>query len=517
MPRRASGCAARSTTCRPAPAASTRPRLRSADANAPPGERRTVTAGAVSARQPPLPATSVATVAVAAARPGGQSALPRAKSAVTRTRMPVQLAGGVRRHGDAATSRERGQRQEEAESSSQDCASLVGFSCDFRTFPPRPACARRPVPRSHLARRRRSASAAAGGSRWGRIRAVNPPFRRFPHVSHRVTLIPGDGIGPELAEATRRVLEATGVAFDWDVQHAGADVMDQHGGNPLPEHVLDSIRSTKVAIKGPITTPVGSGFRSVNVALRQTLDLYGQVRPSKSYQGVRSRYDDVDLVLIRENTEDLYAGIELEEGEAGDRRGHRDDRPPDRPHHPRRLRPLDQADLRHGDAPHRAVRLRPGAHARPPQGHRRAQGQHHEVHRRPLPARGAGGRRREHRPRVRGPHRGQHGDAARAEARAVRRHGLPEPLRRRAVGPLRRPHRRPRHRAGRQLRHGRGAVRARPRLRAEVRGPEQGEPDGDDAVRRDDAAPPGRARRGRSAWSGDRRRHRRRARTSRTT
>jgi len=135
-------------------------------------------------------------------------------------------------------------------------------------------------------------------------------------VSHRVTLIPGDGIGPELAEATRRVLEATGVAFDWDVQHAGADVMDQHGGNPLPETVLDSIRETKVAIKGPITTPVGSGFRSVNVALRQTLDLYGQVRPSKSYKGVRSRYEDVDLVLIRENTEDLYAGIELEEGEA---------------------------------------------------------------------------------------------------------------------------------------------------------------------------------------------------------
>ena len=135
-------------------------------------------------------------------------------------------------------------------------------------------------------------------------------------MSHRVTLIPGDGIGPELAEATRRVLEATGVAFDWDVQHAGADVMDQHGGNPLPEAVLDSIRDTKVAIKGPITTPVGSGFRSVNVALRQTLDLYGQVRPSKSTRACAPRYEDVDLVLIRENTEDLYAGIELEEGEA---------------------------------------------------------------------------------------------------------------------------------------------------------------------------------------------------------
>jgi isocitrate dehydrogenase (NAD+) len=133
-------------------------------------------------------------------------------------------------------------------------------------------------------------------------------------MAHRVTLIPGDGIGPELTEATRRVLEATGVEFDWDVQHAGADVMDQHGGNPLPEHVLDSIRANGVALKGPITTPVGGGFRSVNVTLRKALDLYGQVRPCKSYEGVRSRFRDVDLVLIRENTEDLYAGIEYEQG-----------------------------------------------------------------------------------------------------------------------------------------------------------------------------------------------------------
>src|SRR5918999_3891884 len=133
-------------------------------------------------------------------------------------------------------------------------------------------------------------------------------------MAHRVTLIPGDGIGPELTEATRRVLEATGVEFEWDVQHAGADVMDEHGGNPLPEHVLDSIRSNGVALKGPITTPVGAGFRSVNVSLRQVLDRYAQVRPCKSYTGVRSRFDDVDLVVIRENTEDLYAGIEYEEG-----------------------------------------------------------------------------------------------------------------------------------------------------------------------------------------------------------
>src|SRR5918993_4166584 len=133
-------------------------------------------------------------------------------------------------------------------------------------------------------------------------------------MAHRVTLIPGDGTGPELAEATRRVLEATGVQFDWDVQHAGTDVMDQNGGNPLPEHVLASIRQNGTALKGPITTPVGGGFRSVNVGLRKSLDLYGQVRPCKSYPGVRSRYANVDLIVIRENTEDLYAGVEFEEG-----------------------------------------------------------------------------------------------------------------------------------------------------------------------------------------------------------
>jgi len=133
-------------------------------------------------------------------------------------------------------------------------------------------------------------------------------------MAHRVTLIPGDGTGPEITDATRRVLEATGVEFDWDVQEAGADVMDQQGGNPLPEYVLASIRQNGVALKGPITTPVGTGFRSVNVTLRKTLDLYGQVRPCKSYRGVRSRYEDVDLVVVREATEDLYAGIEFEEG-----------------------------------------------------------------------------------------------------------------------------------------------------------------------------------------------------------
>jgi isocitrate dehydrogenase (NAD+) len=135
-------------------------------------------------------------------------------------------------------------------------------------------------------------------------------------MAHRVTLIPGDGIGPELTEATRRVLEATGVEFEWDVQPAGAGVMEAHGGNPLPESTLESVRRNGVALKGPITTPVGEGFRSVNVQLRQDLDLYAQVRPCKTYPGVRTRYDDVDLVIVRETTEDIYAGIEYAEGSA---------------------------------------------------------------------------------------------------------------------------------------------------------------------------------------------------------
>jgi isocitrate dehydrogenase (NAD+) len=133
-------------------------------------------------------------------------------------------------------------------------------------------------------------------------------------MAHRVTLIPGDGIGPELTEATRRVLEATGVEFDWDVQPAGADVMAEHGGNPLPEATLDSIRASRVALKGPITTPVGDGFRSVNVGLRVALDMYAQVRPCKTYPGVRTRYEDIDLVIVRETTEDIYAGFEFEQG-----------------------------------------------------------------------------------------------------------------------------------------------------------------------------------------------------------
>ena len=128
-------------------------------------------------------------------------------------------------------------------------------------------------------------------------------------MSYTVTCIPGDGIGPEVAEAMRRVVDATGVSVDWEIQEAGEAVIDKYG-TPLPDHVLESIRHNKVGIKGPITTPVGKGFRSVNVAIRKALDLYANLRPAQSIPGVASRYDDVDLIIVRENTEGLYAGIE---------------------------------------------------------------------------------------------------------------------------------------------------------------------------------------------------------------
>nr|MDP8904435.1 isocitrate/isopropylmalate dehydrogenase family protein [Chloroflexota bacterium] len=128
-------------------------------------------------------------------------------------------------------------------------------------------------------------------------------------MSYAVTLIPGDGIGPELAEAALTVLAATAIDIAWERQEAGESQLARHG-TPLPDHVLDSIRRTRVALKGPITTPVGEGFRSVNVALRQALDMYANLRPARSIAGIESRYHDVDLVIVRENTEDLYAGIE---------------------------------------------------------------------------------------------------------------------------------------------------------------------------------------------------------------
>lgn len=130
-------------------------------------------------------------------------------------------------------------------------------------------------------------------------------------MAYTITLIPGDGVGPEQAQAAKRVIDATGVEIDWEVHDAGIDVMDKYG-TPLPAHVLESIRRNKVALKGPITTPIGKGFRSVNVALRKELSLYACLRPCKYYPGIRSKYQDVDLVVVRENTEDLYAGVEYE-------------------------------------------------------------------------------------------------------------------------------------------------------------------------------------------------------------
>ncbi len=132
-------------------------------------------------------------------------------------------------------------------------------------------------------------------------------------MTRRITLIPGDGTGPEITEATRRVVEATGVPIEWEVKEAGMVALEKYG-DVLPGDVLDSIKRNKVALKGPLTTPVGKGFRSVNVLLRQVLDLYACVRPCKSYRGAKTRYSDVDIVIVRENTEDLYAGIEFQRG-----------------------------------------------------------------------------------------------------------------------------------------------------------------------------------------------------------
>ncbi len=132
-------------------------------------------------------------------------------------------------------------------------------------------------------------------------------------MAHKVTLIRGDGTGPELMDVTRKVLEATGAEFDFEMAEAGIDAMEKDG-TPMPRATIESIQRTHCALKSPVTTPVGTGFRSVNVALRAEFDLYACVRPCKTYPGVRSRYRDIDLVVVRENTEDLYAGIEFEKG-----------------------------------------------------------------------------------------------------------------------------------------------------------------------------------------------------------
>lgn len=133
---------------------------------------------------------------------------------------------------------------------------------------------------------------------------------------YKVTLIPGDGIGPEVSDAMVKVVKAAGVDIEWERVEAGEAVMEEYS-TPLPDYVIDSIKKNKIAIKGPITTPIGKGFRSVNVTLRQALDLYVNLRPIKSFKGIKSRYEDVDLVVVRENTEDLYAGIEHKIGDYG--------------------------------------------------------------------------------------------------------------------------------------------------------------------------------------------------------
>jgi len=132
-------------------------------------------------------------------------------------------------------------------------------------------------------------------------------------MPYKITLIPGDGIGPEVSNAAKRCIDATGIRIDWEEKLAGTTALEKVG-ELLPPDTLDSIRKNKVCLKGPMTTPIGSGFRSVNVAIRQALDLYACVRPAKTYAGIKSNYKDIDLVIVRENSEDLYAGIEFEEG-----------------------------------------------------------------------------------------------------------------------------------------------------------------------------------------------------------
>jgi isocitrate dehydrogenase (NAD+) len=131
-------------------------------------------------------------------------------------------------------------------------------------------------------------------------------------MTHKITLIPGDGTGLEITEVTAKVVEAAGVKIDWEIAHAGVDIMEKEG-TPLPQSTLDSIKKNKVALKGPVTTPIGTGFRSVNVAIRRELDLFVCLRPCKTYNGVKTRFENTDLVVVRENTEDLYAGVEFSE------------------------------------------------------------------------------------------------------------------------------------------------------------------------------------------------------------
>ena len=293
-------------------------------------------------------------------------------------------------------------------------------------------------------------------------------------MAHDVTFIPGDGTGPELAEATRRVLEATGVEFEWDEHPAGEDVYHDEG-TPFPDRTLDSIRRTKVGIKGPTTTPVGSGFRSVNVLLRKELDLYACIRPCKAYKGVRTRFPETDIVIVRENTEDLYAGIEFEKDteEAEKLRAF--------------IADLDGSTIRE----HSGISIKPISvfgserivraafdYARE-NGRRKVTAAHKanimkfsdglylEV------ARKRRGGLLGH--RVRGPDHRQPVQSARLAPGGVRRDRAPQPLRRHRVRPRGGDDRRARPGARRQPGHRGGDVRGHPRVGPQVQGPESGE------------------------------------------
>ena len=292
-------------------------------------------------------------------------------------------------------------------------------------------------------------------------------------MAHDVTLILGDGVGPELAEAARMCVDATGVKISWDPQEAGIDVM-QRTGTPLPEPLLASIRRTRCALKAPITTPVGKGFRSVNVQLRMEFELYACVRPCKYYPGVRTFFSGVpvDLVIVRENTEDLYAGIEFEAGAAktGElidyiNRASTDKQiktPEQRDRH------LDQADQHPRHRADRALRLRIRPGQRPQEGHGGAQGQHHEAHRRPVSGHRPQGGRGVPGHRVRGPHRRQYVHAVGAEAGTIRRARAAQPVRRHPQRPGRRPGGRTGGRPGGEYRRQRGHFRGHPRQCPEI-------------------------------------------------
>ena len=236
-------------------------------------------------------------------------------------------------------------------------------------------------------------------------------------AKHKITLLPGDGIGPEVTASVVSIIECAGVEVEWEKYFVGSEALARFG-DPLPQDVLDSILRNKVALKGPVTTPIGTGFTSINVRLRKTLDLYANLRPVKTMPNIKTRYEDVDLIVVRENTEDLYAGLEHEvvPGVVG----------------------VDQDHHREGLDAHRAICVRLRRDPRTQARDRRPQGQHHEAVGRPVPAvlpRGGEGVP-EHRGRRQDRRQPLH--AARHEPESVRHPAAREPLRRHRLRPHRR-------------------------------------------------------------------------------